>query len=274
MIVSFWSSVHGQTCTTSNLSALASYCVLAKDLNCAVLQTHYNLNPIENIFLGDFANISEEGDIDSGIDALLKLAGSKDLTVDDVIECSTVAYETKKKKQLSVIYSTRLKNEAIYTSNISDPVRLNRVLDALDKAFDIVFIDTNSGGSELSNMVRERANYTVVNLSQNRFVIDSLFEHFKVDDSMFFMLGMYDYRSRYNLHNIQRLNKQLKGSRTGSVAYNVEFRDAINDGKLLRFMLKNLNCNKIDTNFEFINELAKSADRFLNFIGKGKQNDF
>ncbi len=255
--------MHGQTGTTSNLLATAVLSTLQYQLKNIVTQTHFNLNNLEAPLVATSDTIAKEYFMDVGIDALARNIKSSPLDGDIIENCSISLLN----KQLNLLPGTTKNNRDIYESDMGKTI-IN-ILHAVDKYYDIVFIDTNSGRSELTMKILQNVDLIIVNLSQNKSSLDDYAMNYHlVGKKIFYLIGNYDCNSKYNLKNIQRHYKWLKNNNSAVIPYNTEYMDAQSDGKVIQFIIKNMNCDKDDSNAYFIREVKIALKKIMKHVGK------
>lgn len=253
----FWGSMHGQPGTTSNALAVSIYSCAAYQHKVAILQSHFSMNNLSYPLIG----VSEgTGSFrDTGIDALLRDYKSKPLT-EDVIRSDCMSMLSK---QYSLFSGTGNRNEEAFEKEML--VYFNAITDEIEKYNDSVFIDIASGYSKLSKKIAMDADVLIVNLSQNRHVIEEYFDNEIKHDNIVYLFGNYNCNSKYNIHNLTRLYPQLK-HKCYCIYYNVDFMDAQNDGKMIEYMIKNINCPEYSASYDFMQSVKSISDMLK---GKG-----
>jgi cellulose biosynthesis protein BcsQ len=258
----FWSNVHGQAGTTSNMLAIAILCALQYKLKNIVTQTHFNLNSLAAALVTDSEQFHREYLMEVGIDALTRSIKSAPLDC-DIIENSTISFM---KKRLTLLPGTAKMNREIY--EIDTLRAITGILRAVELYYDIVFVDTNSGKNELTNKILEDADLIVVNLSQNKNMIEEFKLNYKFPTKkVFYIFGNYDSNSRYNVKNIFKSYGFIKSKNTAVIPYNTEYMDALSDGQVLQYMLKNIDSEKDDSNGHFIKEVKEAASKLMKYAG-------
>lgn len=258
MKIAFWSNVHGQTATTTNALAISSMMALTQQLTILLTHNHYHYSPLEGTLLGDdYKNELFCEFNDMGIDAI-----SRFIKFNKVDETCVKNYATTIiNKRLDFLTGTTQLNESLYYKDINYVIDL--IFDAAKANYDLLMVDVASGGNELSNKILTSADLVVVNLNQNKYVLEDYFNHsghrFK---KTIFLISLYDKRSSYNLKNLQRKYPELKGN-VAAIPYSRSYGDAINKGDVIDFLMRNLHCKSNDSNFEFVNGLTKAVELLL-----------
>jgi cellulose biosynthesis protein BcsQ len=260
--IAFWSNVHGQAGTTSNLLAIAIICALQYKLKTMVTQTHFNLNNLTAGMVSDREQFQKEFLMEIGIDALTRSIKSAPLDY-EIIENSTISFL---KKRLNLLPGTAKMNREIY--EIDTLKAITGILRTVEMLYDIVFIDANSGKNQLTNKILEEADLIVVNLSQNKNMIEEFKLNYKFPKKkVFYLFGHYDTNSRYNINNLKQSYNWLNSKNTAVIPYNTEYMDALSDGQAIAYMLKNIESEKNDSNGYFIKEVKAAASKLLKYTG-------
>jgi cellulose biosynthesis protein BcsQ len=200
--------------------------------------------------------------MDVGIDALTRNIKSSPLDR-EIIENCTISFLNK---QLNLLPGTAKMNKEVYENDISRTI--TGILRAVALYYDLVFIDTNSGKNELSMKILEDADLIVVNLSQNISVIDEYVLNYKFSNKkIFYIIGNYDCNSRYNSKNIFKSFHWLKEKNTAVIPYNTEYMDARSDGQVIQYILKNMGCDKDDSNGYFMKEVKAATNKLMKYAG-------
>ena len=229
MKTAFWSNVHGQTGTTGNAVAVANMDTLITKKKNAILQSHYELNTLVESMIGKAIDC-----YDIGIDELARSIKSAQLD-ERTIDNASISLMDRK---LNLVLGTSKNNRELYHREMNDD--FNRIVDDMQKYHRNVFIDTCSGNNELSASIRNNADLVVVNLSQNKQIINGYFDHYNIDqEKAIYLIGNYNCNSRYNVKNLIRMYPNFNRNNLAVIPYNVEFQDALCDGKAIDFMIKN-----------------------------------
>lgn len=243
MKIGFWGSMHGQTGMTSNIMA-ASILMCAKyQRKTAVLQTHFSMNNLSYPLIGVMDG--SESFRDTGIDALLRDYKSRPLTEEIILSDSVSLLG----KQYSLFLGTANRNKDFYEKEML--ASFNAIVDEIEKYNDYVFIDISSGYGKLSKKIAQHTDVLVINLSQNKQVIEGCIEDYPEHDNIMFVFGNYDCNSKYNIRNLTKLYPELK-HKCYCVYHNAGFMDAQNEGKTTEFIMKNRDCSELSDNYDFI----------------------
>lgn len=262
MKIVFWSNVHGQTGTTSNLLAIAIMCSIHIKSKCIVTQTHFNLNNLESFLVPYTDHMDKEYLMDVGIDALTRNIKTSPLDR-EIIENCTISFLNK---QLNLLPGTAKINKEIYENDINRTI--TGILRAVEQYYDFVFIDTNSGKNDLTKRILDDADLIIVNLSQNKSMVEEYEMNYKFENKkVFYLIGNYDLNSRYTIKNMFKSYHWMKEKNTAVIPYNTEYMDALSDGQTIQYILKNMYCDKNDSNRFFIKEVKAAAEKIMKCVG-------
>lgn len=254
MKIAFWSNVHGQAATTSNILAVSLLTAIQKN-EVALLQSHFTLNNLSLPLIG--MDILPDSFRDTGIDALMRDYKSKPLS-EDIVKTDAIAVPGLS-RNYNLYVGTGKANETDYEKEMLAAHR--SIIKSVDEYHDYTFIDVRSGYRSVSQSIIESADAVVVCLDQNTLIIDRYFKKPVHSDNIYYLIGNYDESSKYNIRNLSKKYPALK-NRTGMIYHNSEFMDSLNDGKVAQFMLKNNDCTKASVNYEFI-QSVKNCIRLL-----------
>ncbi len=263
MKIIFWSNVHGQAGTTSNLLAIAMMNDILYSNKSVLLQTQFRLNQLEIPLL----NQEEREYIkqyDIGLDTLIKGIRAGINTKEMLKNCCI----SLTKNCTDFLPGTNYRSREVFEGEMRRAY--HDILELAEECYDYVFVDANVGTSCFMKQVWQEADLLIVSLSQNKRVLDDLFASYKFDlEKTLFVIGNYDAKSQYNLHNLTRMYKALRKDNTMVVPYNTEFRDAASESDIVQFMYRNMLCEKGEENYTFINEV-RNATRCIMEIAREK----
>jgi len=262
MIVAFWSNVHGQPRTTSNMVSVAVAMAMVYNRKCLVTQTHFNLNHLESYLIGSREN-SKEVFVDMGLDGLASIIKLRAIDKATIENYSIPLLN----KNLTLVPGTTGSNRKAFIDDIGKTVSL--LLNEMNKYYEMVFVDVNSGADEVSRLIMNRADIVVVNLCQNKSIIENYMKSWQLKNKkIMYIFGNYDRNSAYNLHNLKLIYKPFSTGNTGVIPYNIGFMDAQSDGCVIKYMKKNIAANRDDSNSYFIDCVKDTAEKLLRLAGK------
>lgn len=243
-----WSPIHGQANTTSNISSLASLHAMGTDYTNLITHTQLTFSSLESLF--GKVNIAK-GFEDSGIAALERLNKSNLLKSDAVRDYTETVYQN---------YLDLLGGRKQFSTDIEQTERL---LLTAAQAYDFVWVDAHSGGrNALTMSLMEKADLIIVNLPQNRYVLDRFFsgEDFPEvlkERNYIILISSYDKTSSFSLNKIKRLYKV--NVPIFEVPYSVPFKDATNTLQLAEYFYRNhmAYADKENPSHDYIKALRK-----------------
>ncbi|NLK27903.1 MAG: hypothetical protein GX306_06125 [Clostridiales bacterium] len=265
MKIVFWSPVHGQAGTTSNLLTISILMGLLYEKKCLLTHTHFTLNNLEAPLVGSNSKDVETSSFfqDVGLDALIRNFKAAKLKQEDIENCCISFPDI----HLCLLPGTSKRNRISFEYEMD--LLVLSLLKNMEESMDIVFVDLCSGHNSLSSKIISEADLTVINLSQNIELMDTYFSSFEkvLPGNKFYLIGNYDSKSKYNLNNLQRrYRKYIKTNNSGVIPYNTAFLDALNDGRIIDFVKDNLRCEKGDENLCYIFEAKKATEKIYRFV--------
>ncbi len=251
MKIGFWSSLHGQARTTSNMIAASVLMCARHKKKVAVMQTHFELNNLSYPLIG--VADGDEDFRDTGIDALVRDYKSRPLSESIILSDSI----SQLSRQYNIFLGTGNRNRDAFEGNME--ITFCAIADEVDKYHDFTFIDIASGRSRASLKAIANCDVLIVNVCQNRFVLDEYFAEPINHESILYAFGNYSFDSGYNGAALRKIYPQIKG-KCYCVPYNPAYMDAQNNGKMMPFILQNMNCTKDSSNYPFIRYATRLVD--------------
>ena len=266
MKIAYWSPVHGQAGTTSNILATALITGMVCKKRCLLTQTHFNFNNLEAPLVGSNSKnvASSEYFRDVGLDALVRCFKAAKISSEVLENCCISLPNTN----VSLLPGTSKNNKDSFEYEM-DAVFLN-LLRTMEEIISIVFVDICSGNNPLSFKIMDDSDLVVVNLSQNMGIVDAYFTYYKerIQSKVFYLFGNYDRNSKYNINNIRRRYcMAITPMNSGVIPYNTAYLDAQCDGKVNEFIRENMGCDKKDQNRFFIQNVLKATEKILKLTG-------
>jgi cellulose biosynthesis protein BcsQ len=223
-----------------------------------LLQTQFEMNQLEIPLLSE-SKREQIRNYNIGVDRLIQGIRSG-MNAKQLLTSSCI---TLSKQCIDFLPSTNSQHREIYEKEIKD--NFKEILGLAEACYELVFIDASAGMNDFIEMVWEEADLIIVNLSQNKRVLEDFFMRYDVNyEKMLFLIGNYDANSEWNVKNILKRIKDMKKDLTFTIPYNTQFRDAASCAQLTEFFLQNLGCEKDDDNYEFIKELTKLTHKLQN----------
>ncbi|HWT74296.1 MAG TPA: hypothetical protein VN258_06215 [Mobilitalea sp.] len=266
MKILFWSPVHGQTATTSNILATSMVAGMYYRKKVVLTQTQFSFNNLEAPIVGANAYnaASKEFFREIGIDTLIRCFKAAKLDKETLENCC-IALENTNILLLPGTSKT-IKESFEYEM---EAVIVN-LLKAMEAIYGVIFVDICSGENSLSMKLLEEADLVVINLSQNLSVLDLFFQQYKdkLSSNVFYLFGKYDCNSKYNINNIRRkYRKMITQKNSGVIPYHTGYMDAQTDGKVVEFFRDNLNCSKKDEAYYFMLKVKNATEKILKQAG-------
>jgi len=257
-----WSPVHGQGATTSNIAALASMFALTYNAKNLITHTQLTYSSLESLF-GKV--LEERGFEDMGMAALERLAKSNLLKAEAVMDYTETIYTGR----LDILGGTK----RLHTSQ--DLIEI--LLEYIKDAYDLVWIDAHSGlRNELTVRLLKKADVVLVNLPQNRYILDHFFkgedfpEFFK-EKEVIVLISSYDPDSSFSVKKIERRYKAKVP--VLPINYSHHFKDAQNKLILSEFFYRNKDATREHPAYHFIQSLNKVNKLIAKKIGITKVSE-
>lgn len=231
MKIAFWSPMHG-TGVTANMLAVSLSVAEQEETRLLLTETEGGNMSNELVSNGLCEQRGYRSD-ESGIDGVIRYFKSGILTREIMENCSIDLTG-----RLSLLAGA---GREVMDTTDSNHLRkmVGRIFDIAQDYFDWVIIDTLSGYSKASIDTIADADIVVVNLRQNRHMLDALFaneEFLKLNkDKLFYLFGSYDPNSKYNLSNLRRMYRHINQNNSGGLPHCTTFMDAMTDSRTLRY---------------------------------------
>lgn len=266
MKIIFWSPLPGQAGTTSNILAVSLYAGLLYKKQILLTQTHFNYSNLEAPLVGSNLKVKETSEyfMDVGLDALIRNFKAAKLDNDIIDNCCISLPNTR----LSLLPGTSKINRESFEYELNSVI-LN-LLRVIEKSGHFIFADVSSGDNPISMKIINASDLVVINLSQNISVMDDLFKKYNqlIPKKVFYLIGNYDKNSKYNINNIRRrYRKYINIYNSGVIPYHTKYLDALCDGRVIEFLMENLNCAKKDENWYFINQIKNTTRKLMRMAG-------
>lgn len=262
-LVTMWSPKHGECGNTANTMAIASLLGLEYELHTLVTQTHRIYSNLELGFLkANEAKLGNQFQHHHGLDELERLFRSRRLNLNTVMDQAVIL----ERNRLDLLVGTSKPDDSLYQSLRDVLIPIFQI--AIQK-YHIVLTDIHAGTqNEMSRLLMDAAALTIINLSQNKTILDRFFqedyEQFQQKPHLI-VIGQYDPDSKYTLKNIKR-HYQLRQPLYG-IPYCSDYRDAQNDKDVLGWFRRNRNLSKSHPNYYFFQEVRKVIRSMLIEIG-------
>ncbi|BCN30241.1 hypothetical protein [Anaeromicropila herbilytica] len=258
MKTAFFSNVSGKNGVTSNIACISIMCAMEYQLRSMIIENHSNLNSIENAFVRYHEHYLVNEDYyyfnHIGIEAVIKKLHSEKED-DNMIESASKKFLNH---YIYYLPQSHTMNKEVLEFQLNEVI--SRLLEKAEQCSDITFVDMEGKVNLTSRAILEEADLVVVNLSQDIRIIRHFFEHYQaLIPKAIFLISKYDSRSKYNVKNIMR-KYHISKENIAVIPYNVEYKDAISEGKVIEFIARNYNCKEEDDNYTFIREVRHATD--------------
>ncbi|WMJ87536.1 hypothetical protein [Anaerocolumna sp. MB42-C2] len=262
MKIVFWSPLAGHSGTTGSMLAIALLSCLKLKKSVYLLHNQFMDRSMEKaIFDAETSDMYE----DIGIDSLARNIKVSPLTEDIINDSSMSLYNN----MIHILPGTTKENRYLFEKDIS--LTFPAIVNSINSFYDFIFINLAAGENEYSNKIMEDADIIVVTFAQDKNMIDKYFSgNHLPEDKTLYLIGKYNCNSRYNLKNLERCYPLLR-NKTEVIPYDVGFMDAMADGKVMQYILKNLFNYKGDNNQNFLKKINKAVD--LLFANKKKAGE-
>lgn len=260
MNIAFWSNVAGKGATSGNMLAIATMISVLYSIKTVLVQTDRASKPIDEVFEGRRTEnaVAEEFQFYNrkGMDELIQRA-RLELLNSEMIRTNMINV-----RHTNIYYIPSAREE--YIGDGMEAARIyDMLMGQLNGMGELNFWDLSNGESEVSRRILEKSDVVAVNICQEPYRLE-LPE--SVAEKAVYIVGRYDGGSRKGIWQICRGYGIEKGD-VGLIPYNIHFHDALYDGKLVPFIMKNIFSKKHEANFEFINNLFRSANLVLRKAG-------
>ena len=191
---------------------------------------------------------------ESGIDSLMRSAEISGIRKEEfdtycipVIESTPNLLDVAKETSISNFEETLVQREDIFSAVIEQAKRI----------YDDVFLYVDGGKQELLEMVNRYTDKEVVCVRQGNKQDLS-----EVPEDSIFVISSYDENSSMSFKYIRKL---YDVKRISYIPYNVQVKDAYNNGTLMSYIASNINLSDDDENYE----VERSIDIILDQINNG-----
>jgi hypothetical protein len=179
------------------------------------------------------------------------------------------------KKRRTAIWTIEVIQDSLYylpqnafTKDVFDYEFCSNVLPrlkSLEKAYDLVLIDTKNYSMN-SRVILEEADLVVVNLRQDLDDIEAFFSYYSsIAYKSLFLISNYRSNRPCNLSKI-RARFNLRKENIVTVSHNLQFENALYQGKIINYMYDYFQCVKGDNNYCFMRDIKNATEMILNNV--------
>ena len=272
MKIAFWSNGGRDMCVTSNMACITSMISLKKSgmIREILLENHFNRDRgLEAVLVQQekIEFLRETGGyyVKYGLEYILKRIFIGE-THDEIVKSSAIHLLLS---NMFLLPSGMVFNKEVFNYDFS--LVHNELFKMLERFGDYVFIDTESNQNLSTKHILYDADIVVVNLSQDPKKIYDFFENYtSLKEKAVYIIGKYQPEKRWTRKRIC-YEYNVPRNKIGVIPYNVEFNDALINGKLQHFLNYNYTGNVRLENEYFMNQCKKSAVVVLDMINEVKK---
>jgi len=212
--------------------------------------------PIDNLLIGRKQMETEVREVgfmfeDTGVDALFRRVETQRLLKEHFDACCTPILNAENLLDIA----TLSKKENFESDLIGREEDIEALIRQAKDIYDDVYIYANSKNDKLLDILN---NYVDLSITCIRQGIKENITH--VPDKNVVVVTGYDNESMYNIRYMRNMYKNKK---LVYIPYNVEFKDAYNNGTLMQFLGKNEKISKEDANYPFFEAINNIINTYL-----------
>lgn len=279
MKIAFWSG-EKQVETAFHLALVACTSALMYPLTVAVVSGGYQSGGLEKNFLGGnsvwgtaskvdpgtsgqflLAAEQQEYFLTSGLDFLLGKQG--EALTEQVVKANM--HQVIKGKMYCLPGSQRCEQEWWREDALF--AKLKQVLDAVERCFDVVFVDCGSRKDDVARSLLQEADVCVLNMDQESELIGEYYRNPPdIGGKIFFLVGNYFEDGLYNRKNLERIYR-VDGRLLGAIPYNRQIREAGRFGRAGAEICSYIGKGMKGRDVEFEQELIRASRLILQLAG-------
>lgn len=266
-IITFWNNNTGKIGQTHSAIAIATHMAIEHNYKILLISTKYNDEVSMQAFgfkktelaLGSILGNKAKMDLESGINAISKLALSNRLTPEVMPNYTRVIF----KQRLEILSGpTGVEYEKTYASCKS-------IINVAKRYYDLVFVDLNNGlEDETTREILNISDIVINNIEQKPSELENVkkIKNGKIipSNKLLILMNKYDRDSKYNLKNSTRYLNEKK--EILSIPYNNLFAEAVQEGTVPELFL-NPRIRKLegteDRNAFFISEIKRASNAIV-----------
>lgn len=264
MQIVFWGTQPWQSGIVGNMIGIAYMMTQLYGNRSLLMQTRFSCSDLDYALFSESKSqyVKEEGmyfqeiGLDAVLnDAILKLQ-RKERFPNHVMEV--------KKDKIYYLPGTYKNNREVYEHHLLG--HLEQVLEVAEHFGENLFLDCSGESGKICHKLMEMADVIVVNVPQNPRQVAELPSVLSQNgckteyaDKTFYLIGQYNDKSKHHLNNLRRKNHIPKEKIT-AIPYNLEFDDALSEGRALQYLEQNSDTRKEDFNHNFMHELKVAAE--------------
>lgn len=258
MKIAFFSK-DGDSGVTSNMSAISIAGILGFNMRILAMENHWSQDSMARYLMYENGpNIIKEGE--------LHYLGR------GMVESMVMHFSDYTKKRRTDPYTIEVIQNSLYylpqnaySKDVFDYEFCSNVLPrmkALEKTYDIILIDTKNYTMN-SRVILDEADLVVVNLKQDLDDIEAFFYYYSsITYKSLFLISNYRTKKPCNLNKI-RTQFNIRKESIASVSHNLQFENALHQGKVINYMYDYFHCPKGDFNYRFIRDIKNATEMIL-----------
>ncbi len=264
MKVAFWSNARGKSCVTSNLACISVLSAISRPEERAIIfENHQNLINIGNVLFNQKSESevreTEIYGMEKGVKKILNLVEQGVTLSQERVASLSQEYLGNR---LFYLPMDQGGNPDLFEYQM-DRIAV-KAMKNLEGCSDFVFVDTSANSLSSSRKILQQADMVVVNLNQNKQMISHFFRNYsQMQEKAFYLIGNYDDNSELSKAYLTR-KYGIPGSHIGTIPHNVQFSDAVSEGKVIPFLLRDYRCQEENRNFSFIQTAKEAVTLFHN----------
>ncbi len=260
MTVAFWSNVRGSSCVTSNLACMSILSILdsSREEKTILLENHHHITNLGNAFISHYSKqwVREKKtyQTETGLAKLFYLLDREDIPEREKFYHLMEDFLGEKLFYLS---AEGISNRDLFEYQFERDYQ--KIIRYLEQMSDYVMIDTASASLPSSRRILQQADLIVVNLCQNRQMLEHFFENYsEIRKKAFYILGNSDSQSEWCKQMVMK-RFRIPYENVGVIPHNVQFADAMSDGKVISFLQGIQNCVPQNINHDFYVQTKETA---------------
>lgn len=258
MKIAFWSNVKGKGCVTANMIAISALNTIICDDKNLIFENHTGIGGLNEALIFHDEKLVKESSYDYnnlGMDLLIRKLKA------GVCEERGIDNNVKSFYGGKLLYVPRRQDISGEVFEFEMNIVIDKLLKMFEKYADKIFIDTSVHSNQCTKKILDISDIIVVNICQNRAVLDDIFNNHKdILHKTFFVIGSYDDSMKFNVNSIMK-KYRIDNNHIATIPYNSMFRDALGNGTITDFISKFYGCRKRDKNYYFISCVMDAATK-------------
>lgn len=280
MKIAFWSE-ESNAGTTFNLSVTACAAVFMHPISVAVVSGGYHDEKLEKKFFRAMGGLPPGAGVGAAYDQRFVWAAEEQVFFltrgveyllqkeqrEDLTEMAVKSNMRQIVRDRMYFLPSSPKSEQEWWHQDSLFVRMDRIMDALESYFDVVFVDCGSRRDDYAQKIVREAGVCVWNMDQESQNIGAYYQSStRFQGEIFFLLANYFADALYNRENLQRVYR-MEESRLGAIPYNPRLQAESQMGRTHKGVKRCIDQGETGSDAEFTRELARSTNLILKLAG-------